>query len=61
MRQHRDIPVIFVTAFADPDTLAWIKVAECPRYLIKPIEIKELHSSIENALDKFQESKPSSA
>lgn len=57
--QHSDIPVIFVTAFSDPDTLGRIESARSS-CLIKPIEVKELHSAIGKALDKFQESKPSS-
>jgi diguanylate cyclase (GGDEF)-like protein/PAS domain S-box-containing protein len=45
-----NIPVIFLTAFADEATLQRAKVTEPFGYMIKPFEARELHSHIEIAL-----------
>lgn len=47
-----DIPVIYLTAYADPDTLARAKVTEAYGYLLKPFEDRELHTTIEVAVYK---------
>ncbi|MGO9121357.1 MAG: sigma 54-interacting transcriptional regulator [Desulfomonilaceae bacterium] len=49
-----DIPVIFVTAYADRNVLAKAKMAEPYGYLIKPVSKRELHSAAEIALYKHQ-------
>ncbi len=49
-----DIPVIFVTAYADRNVLAKAKIAEPYGYLIKPVSKRELHSAAEIALYKHQ-------
>lgn len=49
-----DIPIIFVTAYADRNVLAKAKIAEPYGYLIKPLSKRELHSAIEIALYKHQ-------
>jgi PAS domain S-box-containing protein len=49
-----DIPVIFLTAFADEQTLRRVKATEPFGYLLKPFEEKELHSAIEVTLHKHR-------
>jgi PAS domain S-box-containing protein len=47
-----NIPVVYLTAFADDATLQRAKVAEPFGYIIKPFEERELHTTIEMALYK---------
>ncbi|CAD6879633.1 diguanylate cyclase/phosphodiesterase (GGDEF & EAL domains) with PAS/PAC sensor(s) [Methylomonas albis] len=48
------IPVIFLTAYSDPDTLRRAQATGAYGYLIKPFRPDELHASIEVALYKRQ-------
>ncbi len=48
------IPVIFLTAYSDPDTLRRAQATGAYGYLIKPFRPDELHASIEVALYKHQ-------
>jgi diguanylate cyclase (GGDEF)-like protein/PAS domain S-box-containing protein len=48
------IPVIFLTAYSDTNTLARAKATGAYGYLIKPFRPDELHASIEVALYKHQ-------
>ena len=52
IRSRLDIPVIYLSAFADKQTVERAKVTEPFGYLIKPFEDSELHSTIEVALYK---------
>lgn len=52
IRARFDIPVIYLSAYADRQTVERAKVTEPFGYLIKPFEDTELHSSIEVALYK---------
>lgn len=54
IRQRFNIPVIFLTAYADESTLAKAKVTEPYGYIIKPFKEIDLHTSIEMALYKHQ-------
>lgn len=47
-----DIPVIYVTAYADDDLLQRARVTEPFGYILKPFDDKELKSNIEIALYK---------
>jgi two-component system, cell cycle sensor histidine kinase and response regulator CckA len=49
-----DIPVIFLTAYADEDTLRRARVTEPHGYVLKPFEERELHIAIDMALYKHQ-------
>ncbi|MDO8874339.1 MAG: response regulator [Methanoregula sp.] len=49
-----DIPVIYLTAYADKALLDRAKVTEPYGYVIKPYDERELHSVIEMALYKHQ-------
>ena len=49
----RDIPVIFLTAYSDRETVARAKVITPYGYVLKPIETPDLQIAIEMALHKF--------
>ena len=53
--QRFDLPVVFLTAHADEETLARAKLAAPYGYIIKPFEESELHTTIEIALYKHQQ------
>ena len=52
IRTKFDIPVVYLTAYADDATLQRAKITEPYGYLIKPFQERELHSTIEMALYK---------
>lgn len=52
VRNEFQIPVIFLTAYADESTLAKAKITEPYGYIIKPFKEIDLHTSIEMALYK---------
>jgi len=54
IRAQLNIPVIFLTAYADEGTLAKAKVTEPYGYIIKPFKEIDIHTSIEMAIYKNQ-------
>lgn len=54
IQQTLDIPVIYLTAFADDDTLHRAKITEPFGYIIKPFVERELYTTIEMALYKHK-------
>lgn len=52
IRANCKIPVIYLTAYADENTLSKAKVTEPYGYIIKPFKEIDLHTSIEMALYK---------
>ncbi len=50
IRAKFGIPVVYLTAYADDDTLQRAKIAEPYGYLLKPFEERELYTNIEMAL-----------
>ena len=54
VRQKLNIPVIFLTAYADSSTLAKAKVTEPYGYIIKPFKEIDLQTNIEIALYKHE-------
>jgi len=54
IRSRFDIPVVYLTAFADKKMLERAKVTEAFGYIIKPFEDRELNSIIEIALYKHK-------
>jgi PAS domain S-box-containing protein len=57
IRRRFDLPVIFLTAFGDKDTLARAKVTEPYGYVLKPFEDRELLVNIEIALHRHSTEK----
>ncbi len=54
IRKSSDVPVIFLTAFSDEDTLSRAKITSPFGYVIKPFEEREIRISIEIALYKHK-------
>ena len=54
IHKHLDIPIIFLTAYADDKTLARAKITEPFGYLLKPFKERELQINIEIALTKHK-------
>jgi PAS domain S-box-containing protein len=54
IRSVADIPVIYLTAYADPDSLSRAKLTEPFGYIVKPFQDHTLRSAIEMALYKHQ-------
>jgi two-component system, cell cycle sensor histidine kinase and response regulator CckA len=54
IRSRCNIPVVYVTAYADEKTVRHAKVTEPFGYLLKPFDAKELQTAIEIALYKHQ-------
>ena len=52
IRQSRDVPVVFLTAYSDVDTVERAKVVEPYGYIVKPFDPRDLHTTIEMALHK---------
>ena len=52
IKETLNIPVIYLTAYADENTLSKAKVTEPYGYIIKPFKEIDLHTSIEMALYK---------
>ena len=52
IKKRYQIPIIFLTAYADESTLSKAKVTEPYGYIIKPFKEIDLHTSIEMALYK---------
>jgi PAS domain S-box-containing protein len=54
IRSRYDIPVIYITAYADTATLQRAKITEPFGYILKPFEERELLTTIEMALYKYR-------
>jgi len=52
IRARFDIPIIYLTAYADEKTLRRAKITEPFGYILKPFGRREIHSNIEMALHK---------
>lgn len=52
IRQRYHIPVIYLTANSDPETLRRARITEPFGFILKPMEERELHTTIEMALYK---------
>ena len=57
IKEDYDIPVVFLTAYADEKTIAKAKVTEPYGYVIKPFKEIDLRTSIEMALYKYKKEK----
>jgi two-component system, LytTR family, response regulator LytT len=54
IKDRFSLPVIFLTAYADDNTLNKAKITEPYGYIIKPFKEKELQTTIEMALYKYE-------
>jgi len=54
IRTRFDIPVVYLTAYADHDTLQRAKLTNPYGYILKPFEERDLHAAVEIALHKHQ-------
>jgi len=54
IRKRFNIPVVYLTAYADEDILERAKITEPFGYMVKPFDERELHSAIEMALYKHK-------
>ncbi|HDP98422.1 MAG TPA: PAS domain S-box protein [bacterium] len=54
IRKKYDIPVVYLTAYADDNTLKRAKITEPFGYVLKPFEERDLASTIEMAIYKHQ-------
>ena len=54
IRRRIDVPVIYLTAYADPATVERARKTEPYGYLLKPFEQRELHIVIEMALYRHE-------
>jgi two-component system response regulator LytT len=57
IKKDYDIPVVFLTAYADEKTIERAKITEPYGYIIKPFKEIDLRTSIEMALYKFKKEK----
>ena len=57
IKSKYDIPVVFLTAYADDKTIDKAKDAFPYGYIIKPFKEKELETTIEMAINKYDEDK----
>jgi CheY-like chemotaxis protein len=54
LRRRHDMPVVFLSAHSDADTLGRAERAGMDAYLIKPVGFEELRAAIERALMKHE-------
>ena len=54
IRERFALPIVFLTAFAENETLAHAKLSEPFGYVIKPFSERELHAVVQMALHKHQ-------
>ena len=59
IQAHLDIPVVYLTALADGNTLQQAKIREPFHYVVKPFDEKELLKTIKTALQEHK-SRPAS-
>lgn len=57
IKSHLDIPIIYVTAYADETTLQRAKITEPYGYIIKPFQERDLVIAIEMALHRHKSEK----
>jgi DNA-binding NarL/FixJ family response regulator len=50
-----DIPVVYLTAHSDPETLKRVLHSNPYGYIVKPFASNELHQAIEHALERHRE------
>lgn len=61
LREHGDVPFIFLTSYADPQTIERAKPTRPSGYVIKPFTANDLYSNIELAISAASERVPSTS
>ncbi len=59
LRESLHIPFMFLSAFADDDTVAKVKALGAVDYLVKPLEVRQILPAVETALARLR-SRPAS-
>ena len=59
-RENCSLPIIFLTANSDKETIQRAKAAKPNAYLVKPFNKEDLYASIEIAINNFQDSQQES-
>jgi signal transduction histidine kinase len=54
IRKHKQIPIVYLTAYGDKKTLNRSKITDPYGYVIKPFDEQQLNTTIEIALNKYQ-------
>ncbi len=54
IRMHHDIPVVFMTAYSDEDTLQRAKLSGPFGYILKPYDERDIRTTIEVVLYKYE-------
>jgi DNA-binding LytR/AlgR family response regulator len=57
IKEETNIPVVYLTAYADESTLAQAKVTEPHGYILKPFKEVDIHTTIEMAIYKHAKEK----
>jgi two-component system, LytTR family, response regulator LytT len=57
IRKKNNIPVIFITAYSDVDTISRVNTSSPFGYIVKPFKANDLRATIETALNRFNEEK----
>ncbi len=60
IRNHLDVPVIYLTAYSDDEVLKRARITEPYGYILKPFKKSEVNANIEMALYKHQAEKKKS-
>ena len=55
LRQSMQTPFMFLSAFADDDTVAQVKALGAMDYLVKPLEVRQILPAVEAALARLRE------
>lgn len=59
VKQSKDCPIIFLTAFADKDTIQKATALAPSAYLVKPVNTANLFAAVQVAVNNFIHNKPS--
>jgi len=54
MRGRLDVPVVYLTAFSDAETLESAALTEAMGYVLKPFDERSLHATIQMALHRHE-------
>lgn len=55
IRKKQNIPVVFITAYSDEDTISRTNTSSPYGYIVKPFKANDLRATIETALNRFNE------